>query len=56
VDNVAKLTVRQQGAEPQALPPQDVLPRARFPVLKRAAEARQAAEQTMPAQRRVVQP
>jgi len=49
------LTVRQRGAEPQALPPQDALPQARFQVLREAAVARRDAARMMPAQRRVVQ-
>jgi hypothetical protein len=46
MDNVAQSKERQQGAEPQAQPPQDVLPRA-FPVLSEVAEAPQAAAQRM---------
>jgi hypothetical protein len=44
MDNVAKLKVRQQDAEPQALLPPDVLPQARFRVLPpEVAWARQVA-------------
>ena len=44
-DSVALSKVRQQDAEPQALPSQDVLPQARSPVLPQAAAARQDAAQ-----------
>jgi hypothetical protein len=50
------LKVRQQGAEPQAQLPQDVLPRARFLVLKQAAVARRDAARMMPTRHRVAQP
>jgi hypothetical protein len=53
MDNVARSKVHQQGAEPRALPPQDVRPQTRSPVLQ-AAEARQAAAQMMQARRRDV--
>jgi hypothetical protein len=52
MDNVALSKVRQQGAEPRSLPPQDVLPRARRPQLQVAAVARRIAAQTMQARRR----
>jgi hypothetical protein len=55
-DNAVMLTVRRQGAEHQALPPQDALPKARFPVLREAAAARRDAARMMPAQRRVARP
>jgi hypothetical protein len=53
MDNVGHSKVRQQGAEPQALPPQDVLLRA-LPVLSEVAEAPQAAARMKQAQRRDV--
>jgi hypothetical protein len=55
-DSVEPRKVRQQGAERLGLPPQDVLPRARFPALQLAAAARRDAAQMMRAQRRVAQP
>jgi len=52
MDSVAPWKVRQQGAEPQTLPPQAVLPRARCPELQVAAVALRVAAQTMQARRR----
>jgi hypothetical protein len=52
MDNAALSKGRQQGAGPQALPPQDVLPRARYPELQAAAVALRVAAQTMQARRR----
>jgi hypothetical protein len=54
-DSVALLKVRQQAAEHQALPPQDVLLQGRFPVLQQAAAARRDEVQMWWAQLRDVQ-
>jgi hypothetical protein len=53
-DNVAKSKVRQQDVRRPALLPQDVLPRARFPLLPPAAAASPVLGQQV--QRRHVQP